>query len=198
MNTEPSPSSGSLGWKRFLTGPWPLVIAVAWGFAEGTFFFFIPDIVITFVALFYWRRSFLVLAAALTGSLLAGIVMYSFGSMFPDEARRVVGHVPWVIPSMFGLVEQRYAQQGIWTLATGPFSGIPYKVYAVLGHQFFGIGTFLLVSIPARLVRFVLAWVIAGTLGWMLRKKTRRPVRAGLILFVCYWVAIYAVYWSSL
>lgn len=198
MKAEPSPSSCSLGLERFLTGPWPLVIAVAWGFAEGTFFFFIPDIVITFVALFYWRRSFLVLVGALAGSLLAGVVMYFFGSMCPDEARRMVGHVPWVVPSMFGVVEQKYVEHGIWTLAMAPFSGIPYKVYAILGHSFFGLGTFLAYSIPARLGRFVLGWAIAGALGWILKKKTRRHVGAALVLFGCYWVVTYAVYWSSL
>ncbi len=52
--------------------------------------------------------------------------------------------------------------QGVVALLFGPSNGTPYKVYAAQAAQSsIGLGLFLLISIPARLIHFLLITVLA-------------------------------------
>ena len=110
---------------------WPgTALAFLWGFAEGTLFFILPDVPLSFAAMLRPRRALLHLAAIVAGAVLAGAVMFSWAAHRPS-ARRVVANVPLVTPAMFDRAESDYRQFGIWAAGMGPLRGIPYKIYAV-------------------------------------------------------------------
>lgn len=182
-----------------LTGKVGIWLALVWGFAEGTLFFLIPDIIVTFAALFAPRKSGWHLGAVVLGSLIAGAIMFAWGSRDPQAARAAVDRVPFVTAQMFKTVEADYPESGVLALLKGPMSGIPYKAYAVLApsHEI-GLGTFLLVSIPARLERLVITWVLFGIAGLALRKVWERNPALGIGLHAAYWIVIYIIYWSKI
>ncbi len=55
--------------------PWILWLGLFWGFAEATLFFIVPDVLLTLVALFSFRRSAQLMACILVGAVAGGSVM---------------------------------------------------------------------------------------------------------------------------
>jgi membrane protein YqaA with SNARE-associated domain len=177
-----------------MTG-WPgTALALFWGFAEGTLFFILPDVPLSFVAMFRPRRALLHMAGIVAGALLAGGVMFAWSAR-SDEARIAVLKVPAVSQSMFDRAEADWNRYGAWGVALGPVRGIPYKVYAVqaLGHM--SLGRFLVVTVPARLWRFVLVWIGFAGAGLVLRKVGRASWAP--LLHAAFWIVTYAIYWTT-
>jgi membrane protein YqaA with SNARE-associated domain len=166
----------------------------AWGFAEATLFFIVPDVLLTLVALFSFRRSARVLVCILLGALAGGAIMFYLGAKDPAQARQVVLRVPFVSQAMFAKTQQSFQRDGIWALTKGPGNGIPYKVYCV--HS--GFLLFLLVSLLARLERFALFWLIAGAMGALFRKNILRQPTVTVAVHACIWIIGYAWYWSKI
>jgi len=175
---------------------WPgVTLAFLWGVAEGCFFFLVPDILITLAAIFSPRRSLVHLAAVVSGSLLGGGSMYAWAASQPANARAAVARVPFVAVSMFDTVAADLQRDGAWGLCRGPLSGIPYKVYAVEAPPYVPLGAFLVVSVPARLERLLITWILFAAVGMLAQQAliTRRWLIAGHAI---YWAAVYAYYWK--
>ena len=77
----------------------------------------------------------------------------------------------------------------------GPLSGIPYKIYATLAPKYMSPATFLCFSIPARLERLALTWLLFGFFGLLFRQSL--PVFRG-IGHLTYWIIVYILYWSAI
>ena len=169
-----------------------------WGFAEATLFFIVPDVLLTLVALFSFRRSARVLACILLGALTGGAIMFYLGAKDPAQARQVVLRVPFVSQAMFDKTQQSFQRDGVWALTKGPGNGIPYKVYCVQAGKYSGLLLFLLVSVLARLERFALFWLIAGAMGALFRKNILREPRVTMAVHACIWIIGYAWYWSKI
>lgn len=77
----------------------------------------------------------------------------------------------------------------------GPFTGLPYKVYALQAATLpTNFAVFLLVSFPARLLRFVLVSVSTAVVGrWLNRYLDLRRQRTILVVA---WIAFYAVFFA--
>jgi hypothetical protein len=181
---------------RALLGTPGLLVSFAWGFAEGTFFFIVPDLVITLAALFCPRRSLGHLGLVVAGSLVAGTVMYVAALRDPAGLESMVLKVPFVSPAMFETTAEAFERHGVWAMCLGPMSGIPYKVYAVQAPAFTGFVPFGLVSVPARLERLLLTWVIFAAAGVFARKHVRRRPAWAVGVYAVYWLAVYAYYWT--
>jgi len=179
------------GW---LLGKPGIAVALLWGFAEGTLFFILPDVPLSFVALFRPRRALLHIAAIVVGAVLAGTLMFTW-SEHSQSARRAVEHVPAVTPSMFVRAEQDLRDYGIWGTGLGPVRGIPYKVYAVEAPAHSSLWMFLLVTIPARLWRLVMVWLGFAGAGAILRRLGRVSIAPAL--HAIFWAVTYAIYWTK-
>jgi membrane protein YqaA with SNARE-associated domain len=165
-------------------------VAAAWGFAEATLFFLVPDVWLTWVVLRSGRAAAVACVAALAGALAGGALMYAWGAADADRARAAVARVPAVGPAMVGRVGEEVRAGGAVAAFRGPLTGTPYKIYAVeAGAQGLPLGTFLLVSVPARLGRFAAVTAAAGVASRLLR---RLAVRRGLHLGL--WSAFYLWY----
>jgi membrane protein YqaA with SNARE-associated domain len=178
--------------------PWVLWAGFLWGFAESTLFFIVPDVLLTLIALFSFRRSTRVLACILIGALGGGTIMFYFGAKDPAQAKAVVLRVPFVSAAMFDKTQQSFQRDGIRALTKGPGNGIPYKVYCVQASRHSGLLLFLVVSLLARLERFALFWLIAGAIGFVFRRNIRRQPKITVAVHACIWILGYAWYWSSI
>lgn len=187
-----SPSSSCGLWRP------PLWAGLAWGFAEATFFFLVPDILLSWAALSGARHGIKMFASILVGSLLGGLLMYEWAVRDPAQSVNVVARVPFVRPAMFENVSRDYQSHGSSALLIGPGSGIPYKVYAVLAPPVCPLEEFLHVSIPARAERMALSWMAFSLCGVILHSRIAKHPRRTAVVFCGFWMILYAFYWSRL
>jgi len=103
--------------------------------------------------------------------------------------------LPAITASMTSDVHAQLEDIGLAALFIGPLVGTPYKLYALEAASLgYGPGIFLLISLPARLLRFVIVSFVAGTLSQMLTPRlSRRNLQAMHLLF---WFCLYAAYFS--
>jgi hypothetical protein len=77
-----------------------LVIAFAWGLAEATLFFMVPDMIATLTALYSARRAYLQVALIVAGAVIGGALMF-YWSSYSGMARNWVEQVPRIHEPMF-------------------------------------------------------------------------------------------------
>lgn len=173
-----------------------LWLGVLWGFAEGTLFFIVPDVIITLIALFSFRGSVRCMLAVLLGALIGGTLLYVLAAADPDQIIATVNGVPFVTDPMFGAAQDKYRQYGAWGILAGPASGIPFKVYAVLAPEYISFWSFLLASIPARLGRFIITGAAFAAIGFAVRHRSQDCVGRLFIGHGLFWSAVCFYYWA--
>jgi glycerol uptake facilitator-like aquaporin len=175
-----------------------MCIAFLWGVAEATFFFVIPDVFLSFVAMFAWRRTWSHILAAVSGALIGGALLFTWAQANPARAHAAIARVPFVRESMFARVDDGLRTQGLSAVLLGSVTGIPYKLYAIEAPKFFSERNFLLVTPPARAVRFLLVWIAFGAAATWLRKRRNWRTAQLLRLHAALWVINYAFYWGCI
>ncbi len=147
------------------------------GLAEGTFFFVVPDVLISLVSLIRPARAWRHVAAATAGAFMAGALSYHCSSHDRRRAEAFIARVPFVRSRMLEHVNVSYCKRGPDALFLGPLNGIPYKIYAVEAPQFVSRGVLLWATVPARAARFLFVWGAFAIVGSCLRKRLQRPDR---------------------
>lgn len=178
---------------RWLEGYQGAVLAFLWGFGEATVFFILPDVLLSFVAIFRPRRSLLHCGAILAGAVLGGALIFVWAGR-SSQARDMVAKVPAVTPSMFTRATGDLQDYGAKGTCLGPVRGIPYKVYAVEAPGYTSFASFVLWTIPARSWRFVAVWLGFSGAGMVLRRMRRGALAPAL--HALFWIVTYAIYWS--
>jgi hypothetical protein len=190
-NPQPPASLPARAWRP------PLWLGFLWGFAEGTLFFIVPDLILSWASLSGVRCGIKIFGAILAGAVIGGLCLYTWALWRPDSARSAVASVPFVRARMFDKVEEDYRMHGVsgifYTLGTG----IPYKVYAVLAPPITNPATWAFITVAARFQRMALSWLIPTFLGWSLRLWIRSHQRLTIALWLGFWVVTYAIYWST-
>jgi hypothetical protein len=70
-------------------------LAAIWGFAEATFFFLVPDVILTWIALRHgWRQAGWASLAACSGALIGGGLMYHWGAVDAQQAYAFLDAIP--------------------------------------------------------------------------------------------------------
>ncbi len=168
--------------------------AVLWGFAEATFFFVVPDLLLTAAVLVFGLTFALRLAAASAAAAVAGgLFMYLWAVQDIGAARAFLLSVPLIGADLLTRVQGEMT--GAWPvdLTLGAVTGAPFKIYAVeAGAAGVQPVLFAAVGAAARLARFSLAIALTA-LGASIaaRLGLQRIVPYGLALA---WAAIYAFY----
>ena len=173
-----------------------MLIAGLWGFAEATLFFVVPDVWLTLIAVRRGLVPALVACGwALVGALAGGLAMYAWGAFDPAAARDVLESVPAIDRDMIDGVRSALRDDGAAAIFLGPLQGIPYKIYAVEAPAAgIGVLAFLAVSVPARLLRFVLLAAVANLLSRWLLGRTGLRLRTGVLLAA--WAVFYTIFLS--
>lgn len=176
------------------------VIAAVWGVAEGTVFFIVPDVWISWVALKSRRRSLTTTLSALAGALVGGLATYKYSSRTgADATRRFLVGQPAISHAMINRIEHEMVEEGPKTLMRGPLRGAPYKIYArTAGVQEQPLGTFLAWSVPARLIRFVLVSLGSSAMASATKKHFPRHAKTiNRIGFFAAWTAFYIWFFKT-
>src|SRR5438876_8872457 len=105
-----------------------LVLAFAWGLAEATLFFIVPDVLLTLIACRALRPALKASIVALAGALAGGALMYALGTREPNSARIFLDYVPAISPALITSVAAQINESGLLAVMLGPLKGIPYKI----------------------------------------------------------------------
>jgi len=167
-----------------------------WGFLEATLFFFVPDIWISFEARKkLGERTFRLIGYTLLGALFGGLCMYVLGQRVYEFMYTLLVRIPAINATMMESVEASVTQRGIVSLLWGPLQGVPYKIYAVYwGRGGGNLFAFLLLSIPARGIRFVASAVITRGISTVCERVfVQWRLITGIVLGV-FWFIFYMWY----
>lgn len=182
---------------KFVLSRAAFVLALAWGLAEATFFFIVPDVLLTLIACRALKPALKATTFALLGALLGGALMYVIGRRDPVNAQAFLDHIPAITPALVSRVSSQVGENGLWAVLLGPLKGIPYKIYAVeWGAREESLVTFVLISIPARGVRFFLAAVFARGIARVIEPLTHHRATIEVLILAGVWTGFYAFYFT--
>jgi membrane protein YqaA with SNARE-associated domain len=174
-----------------------LVLAFAWGLAEATFFFIVPDVLLTLIACRALKPALKATTVALGGALLGGALIYAIGQRDPVTARAFLDQVPAISPALIARVASQVGENGLWAVLMGPMKGIPYKIYAVeWGAREGSFIEFMLISIPARYIRFFLAAVFARGIASVIEPLTHHRAAIEVLILASLWIGFYVFYFT--
>jgi membrane protein YqaA with SNARE-associated domain len=181
---------------RRFWGRGPEILAALWGFAESTLFFVVPDVLLTWLAIKIPRRGLRACYWALGGALAGALAMIAWAARDPAAAEAALVALPGISPELLGLVRGQLVDEGLPAILMGPVQGIPYKVYVVEAAALeLSTWKLLAVSVPARLIRFLLVTLLAiGLARGPLRRLSTRTLR---ILHVVLWTVFYIAYFIA-
>lgn len=169
-------------------------VSFIWGFCEASFFFLVPDIWLSRIALTDFRQALKNTAVATIGAVLGGLVIYICGRTAFAETSGFLDMVPAISPTMIESTGTGITDDGLMTaLLGGMAQGTPYKIYAAwAGHLALSPPLFLLASAVARFIRFLavvsLFYASARVLSaWISAKNLLR-------LHAAVWLLFYAGY----
>jgi len=173
-----------------------IIAAGAWGIAEATFFFIVPDVLLTLAALrFGWRSGLKLGAVAAACASLAGGLMWLWGHHDIGAARYAMLQVPAVGRDLLGRAQRETGQEWPLHLMLGAMTGVPYKLYAIeAGGRHINIAAFVAMSSIARFIRFALTIAIAVAS----QAAARRMRQPGWIYpgWGIAWLCVYTVYFA--
>ncbi len=168
--------------------------AIVWGAAEATFFFIVPDVILTAAVIAYgWRQALRFAGAAALAAAIGGYFMWRLGAASPDAARDFLLSVPLLGQDLIERVQSEI--NGAWPvhLTLGAITGAPYKIYAAeAGAANINPALFAAMSVLARFARFALLIAIVA-LGKEALKRIGKDVLAPWAL-AAMWTLVYIVY----
>jgi hypothetical protein len=172
------------------------IAAFAWGLAEATLFFIVPDVILSYIGL---RRGVKAAARAsiiaAIGAAIGGVIAYLWAVQDFGSAHETVLAVPAISEAMAARADAAMAANWFLAILLGPFSSTPYKLYAILApHAGAPLALFALASIAARLPRFLIvstgvALIGRGLTRW-LNERQLLWVLAGA------WLIFYAAFFA--
>lgn len=142
-----------------------LLIAFIWGFSEATFFFIVPDVIISLVALTYgWRAGGLGVLAAIAGAVAGGVATYFWGKTDIDRARAFFDLLPAIAPATILRASQEVMAPDFGlAMLKGSLTGVPYKLYASeAGANELSLLHFVMLTPVVRFPRFAFAAILAA------------------------------------
>jgi len=172
------------------------VAVFIWGVAEATLFFFVPDVLLSYVGLKRGVKAVVrasVIAAA--GAAAGSVIMYLWSTIDAAAAREAVLAVPSISDAMAQRAEVAMAEN--WFLATllGPLSSTPFKVFAILAPAAGApLPAFALASVAARLPRFLIVSIGVSLIGRILGRWLSE--RQLLWVLIGAWLLFYAVFFA--
>ncbi|MFW5426906.1 MAG: hypothetical protein ACKE8G_00930 [Methylophagaceae bacterium] len=166
--------------------------AAIWGFSEATLFFIVPDVWLSIVARDNLKKGLIACFYSLLGALVGGTLLFVFALYDFNTVSGVIEAVPAINQDMLSRVHSELSEQGLIAVILGPLSGTPYKTYIINSANLdINLWCFLLISIPARLIRFLLVAILSHYLSQFISNKTKfNP----LIVIISIWSLFYSTY----
>jgi hypothetical protein len=176
---------------------------------EGTWFFLVPDVLLSYIAISSLRRALVASLGVVIGAMAAACVLYALLGLDHEHASTRIERFWSTLPGFRGAMMARASDyldaDGPRGLLSGPQSGLPYRVFVVQGHRLgIPLSRILLWTPPARLERILLVPLVVAGVRVAMFRVTRASISTGrsspvdrllVILVSIYWAGIYGWYW---
>jgi hypothetical protein len=166
-----------------------------WGLAEGTFFFIVPDVYISFATLYAIRAGAVAWFFSILGSVTAIPIIYLLAVVPGVDYLRFLQMIPGISGSLIAGVGEGVAADGLpYTpfLVTG---GVPLKLYAAsafsLGQS---LGSVLVWTVFARIVRIAPTYAVAAGIRALFGRHIDARPSAWFVGLCLFWLAFYIFY----
>ncbi len=111
------------------------ILGAVWGFLEGTWFFLVPDVLLSYIAIASFRRALVAALGVVLGAMAAACLLYGLLSLDQGTAaiwlERFWSALPGFRATMLvrasGYLEAHGARGLLW----GPESGLPFRVFVL-------------------------------------------------------------------
>ncbi len=170
-----------------------------WGLAEGVAFFIVPDVYISFAALFSLRAGALAWLASIAGSLVA-ICAIRLLTALPG-----LGYLAFLesVPGISGaLIERVAAGLEATGLPYSPFlmlGGVPLKLYGALAFSAgLSVGPVLLWTVFARIARIAPTFLAMTAVRLLFRRTIDVHAAAWCAALLLWWIAFYVLYFERM
>ncbi len=179
--------------ERFTSSRLSWIFSFIWGLCEGIFFFIVPDVIVAYVALHNRKKGFYSLVASIVGSLLSAIIMFYLTAHY--DMVNFLLNIPLINKELILGVQQQFNLHGVTAVLSGPFSGVPYKIYSVEA-ALLGIPllNYLFYSILSRLSRMLPLIILVSIVGMIFKKKIGEHPKITIIVYLLIWALIYTLY----
>jgi hypothetical protein len=172
------------------------LIAGAWGAAEASIFFVVPDVPVGLISLVSPKRAATACIAATAGGVLGALGLHAALQAGWDP-EPYFARVPGIRPADAAAARDAVAAAPIRAFALAAFSGVPVKLF-VAGGSRLGLPTGALAGLTLlnRAPRLAVAALLMRSIGRQLGEAgVPRAASAGAYLAV--WSVFYAWYWRS-
>ncbi|MFN3816883.1 YqaA family protein [Brevundimonas sp.] len=140
----------------------PALAAVS--FAESAFFPVPPDVMLAPMVLARPDRAYIYAAICTFGSVLGGVAGYLIGYFLEPVGLWLLGAMGKA--DVFAASEATFNEHGVWAVAIGGFTPLPYKVVTIASGIFgFSFPLFILLSVLTRGARFFMVAFVVKTFG---------------------------------
>jgi hypothetical protein len=166
-----------------------------WGLAEGVAFFIVPDVYISFAALFSVRAGAIAWAASIAGSLVA-IALIRVLMLLPGvDYLAFLEAVPGISGGLLLRVGRGIEAAGLPYTPFLVLGGVPLKLYGAAAFSSgLSIGAVLLWTVFARLVRIAPTFLALAVVRRLCHWRIDARPGAWLAALVLFWGVFYALY----
>jgi membrane protein YqaA with SNARE-associated domain len=188
--SDPSPDSPASAddrlarWASHPAGP---ALLFLFAVVEGCLFPAPTEALYAALALARPRRAWALAGIAAAGSVLGGVVGWTFGAaLFERVGRPVLGS--YGLLERVGAVAALYRDNAALTLVTSGYTPVPYVLYGIIaGSAGIPLGTFILFSAIGRGIKYAILGLLATVAGppirrWLIRSRTRLMIAAIIAL----------------
>jgi hypothetical protein len=170
-----------------------------WGLAEGVAFFVVPDVYISFAALFALRAGAIAWAASIAGSLVAVVGIRVLMLVPGLDYLALLDAIPGISAGLIQRVAEGIRAAGLPYTPFLVLGGVPLKLYAALAFRYeLPLGAVLLWTVVARVVRIAPTFLVLAAVRRLLERRIDSNPGAWLTALVLFWVAFYALYFERM
>jgi hypothetical protein len=166
-----------------------------WGFAEGTFFFIVPDAYISFAGLFSLRAGAVAWIYSIAGSVAAVCLISLLMVTLRLDYLALLVSIPGISTPMIARVKGTLAVEG---LPYNPFlvlGGVPLKVYVAVAFSLgVSLGSVLLWTVFARIARIAPTYAVTAVVRMLFRRHIDAHANGWFALLGLFWLVFYVFY----
>lgn len=177
--------------KKIFDKDW--IISFVWWFAEATFFFVVPDAILSYIWATKWIKKTHNILFSLSWAILWWILIYWLSKENLIKKSYFL-KIPWINDNIMKIAEKK-TNEWIISMTKWSIQWIPYKLFAFYHwKKWTNLIKFITISKIARLPRFIATFYISAIIWYFLKKSFKTSTFSIKIIAIISWIIIYIIY----
>lgn len=178
------------------------IISFLWWFAEATFFFIVPDVILSYFWATKWAKKSYNIVYSLLWAILWWILIYWLSKRNLIKKSYFL-KIPWINNNIMKIAEKK-TNEWIISMTKWSIQWIPYKLFAYYHwKKWTNFIKFVSISKIARLPRFIVSFYLSSMIWCILNilfKTTPKSIKkivimSWIIIYIFYFILVHKNYW---